>query len=456
MRARAFRLALAAIGLLAFAVRLAYGLSARDPGPFGDDRWYHTVANNIAGGRGFSTPFYSVGATGEVVLGTAGDPVATAFHLPLFPAVLAIGSELGADTYRAHQAIGWALGAGTVVVIGLVARRLAGQFELSPRPEALGLVAAGIAALYVPLVVNDSLLMSESLYGLLIALTLLAGLRVLERPSAGRCVALGVALGLAALTRQEALVLTVLLLPVVWRAGAARVRNAALVLGAVVLLTAPWALRNSLEFDQPVLLTTGDGSVIGCANQHETYYGGLVGGCNHDIGATRGGRTDIRNEGDRSDLWRDDGLDYAADHAGRVPVVVAARVARTWSVYPLSPRAKAQYGAFLYRRIEWLEYVSMALFAVVLALAVAALALVRRRPFPVWLFAAPLVLVTATSALGYGETRFRQAAEVSLVVLAAVGAELLWRRRSGERRTAPASVDDSARISSTTAPTATQ
>jgi hypothetical protein len=196
--------------------------------------------------------------------------------------------------------------------------------------------------------------------------------------------------------------------------------------------------------------------VIGCANQHETYYGGLVGGCNHDIGATRGGRSDIRNEAKRSDLWRDDGLDYARDHTGRVPVVVAARIARTWSVYPLSPRAKADYGAFLYRHIRWLEYVSMAIFAVVAALAAAAFVLVRGRAFPVWLFAAPLVLITVTSALGYGETRFRQAAEVSLVVLAAVGVELLWRRRSAAGRIAPASVEDSARISSTTAPTATQ
>jgi hypothetical protein len=313
-----------------------------------------------------------------------------------------------------------------------------------------------MAALYVPLIVNDSLLMSESLYGLLIALALLAGVRLLERPSAARSLALGAALGLAALTRQEALLLALLLVPVVVRAGGPRVRNAALVLAAVALLTAPWALRNSLEFDRPVLLTTGDGSVIGCANQHETYYGGIVGSCNHDIGATRGGRSDIRNEAERSELWRDDGLEYAADHAGRVPFVVAARIARTWSVYPLSPRAKAQHGEFLYRRIEWLEYVSMASLAVVLALAAAALVLVRRRAFPVWLFVAPVVLVTVTSALGYGETRFRQAAEVSLVVLAALGVELLRRRRAKAGAAAPAKVQESARSRSTTAPTATQ
>ena len=93
---------------------------------------------------------------------------------------------------------------------------------------------------------------------------------------------------------------------------------------------------------------------------------------------------------------------------------------------------------------------------VVAALAAAALVLVRRRGFPTWLFAAPLVLVTVTSALGYGETRFRQAAEVSLVVLAALGVELLRRRRSEPEATALASVQESASRSSTTAPTATQ
>jgi hypothetical protein len=159
---------------------------------------------------------------------------------------------------------------------------------------------------------------------------------------------------------------------------------------------------------------------------------------------------------DRSELWREDALDYAGDHAGRVPFVMAARVARTWSIYPLSPREKANHGAFLFRHIYELEYAAMASFAIVLVLAAAGLGLVRRAGAAAWLLAAPLVLVTVVSALGYGDTRFRQAAEVALVVLAAAGVERLLSGRARRRAVAEARVRDSARSSSVTAPTATQ
>jgi 4-amino-4-deoxy-L-arabinose transferase-like glycosyltransferase len=418
---RGYVLALAGLGALAFTARLVYGLAAPDPAGFGDDAWYHVVANNLASGRGFSNPLYSLSPDGKQILGTGGEPVPTAFHLPLFPAVLALGSELGADSYRAHQAMGWAFGAGTVMTIGLIGRRLGG-----PRT---GLIAAAIAALYLPLIINDSLGMSESLYGLLIALVILAALRLLELPLARRAVALGIALGLAALTRQEALLLVLLLLPVVLRAGGPRWRNAGLLAATVALLTAPWAIRNTVEFDQPVLLTTGEGSVIGCANGHESYYGHIVGGCDHDPRSTRAGRSGILNEADKSDVWRRDGLRYAADHVTRVPLVMAARIGRTWALYPLSPRAKANFGAYLFRHIYALEYVALASYAVVLGLAATALPLLRRRSgFPLWLLVAPIVLVTLVSAFGYGDSRFRQAAEVPLVLLAAVAVDRLWTR----------------------------
>src|SRR5215211_1516042 len=153
---------LAAIALVGLAARLAYGFLADAPHGIGDDIWYHAVANGIADGRGYSDPFSSVGEGGRELFGDAGSPLPTAFHPPLFPALLALASLLGATSYDAHQAIGCALGAATVAVTGLAARRLGG--------ERLGMLAAAIAAIYPPLVANDSLLMSESLYGLTVGL----------------------------------------------------------------------------------------------------------------------------------------------------------------------------------------------------------------------------------------------------------------------------------------------
>src|SRR5207244_8269490 len=100
--------------------------------------------------------------------------------------------------------------------VGLIARRLGG-------PRA-GLIAAGIAAVYPVLVAADGAMMSETLYGLLIAAALLTALRLLDRqPGPPLAAALGALIGLATLTRAEALLLLPLLAwPVAARAQARR------------------------------------------------------------------------------------------------------------------------------------------------------------------------------------------------------------------------------------------
>ena len=108
------------------------------------------------------------------------------------------------------------MGAATVALIGLLARRVAG--------DRAGLVAAAIAAVYPPLWMLDASLRSESLYAPLIALVLLLAYRLRDltlsdptprdatprdaaprdaapRDAAPRAVALG--RWLAALTRSE-------------------------------------------------------------------------------------------------------------------------------------------------------------------------------------------------------------------------------------------------------------
>jgi 4-amino-4-deoxy-L-arabinose transferase-like glycosyltransferase len=398
-----FALALAGIALLAFAVRLGYGLAAHLPTGVGDDVWYHEVANGLADGHGFATP------------PLVGYRSATAFHLPLFPAVLAIGSKLGASSYEAHQAIGWGLGAGTVVMVGVIGRSLGG--------ERLGLVAAAVAALYLPLAINDSLLMSESLYGLLIAVVLLVALRLREAPSGRRAALLGLAIGVAALTRGEALLFVVLLAPVAWGAGGRRLRNVALVCAGAAIVVLPWCVRNTLVFDRPVGLTTGTGSTFAGANLDATYHGRLLGA--HDplgIGRTPSGRRPVRNEAVQSERWQEDAARYVGGHLGRVPVVVAARIGRTWSLYPLTPAEKARYAANYNTHLKSAEYLALVAFVLAVCLAVLGARGLRRAGGPLWILVAPMVLVTVVSAVGYGDLRFRQAADVSIALLAGLGA----------------------------------
>jgi 4-amino-4-deoxy-L-arabinose transferase-like glycosyltransferase len=426
MTPRRFALAIGAIALLGLALRVIYGLEVGTGHGIGDDDWYHRVANGLADGRGFSDPFASL-LDGRRVPGLGGQPIGTAFHLPLFPWVLAVFSELGLRTYTAHQAVGWALGAGTVVLVGLAARTL--------WDWRAGLLAAGIAAIYPPLIANDSVGMSESLYGFAIAAVLLLALRLRERPGRGRAIALGVALAAAALTRQEALLLALMLLP--WVAKRARPRDAAIVAVTVVALCVPWAVRNSLLFDRVVPLTTGDGSVFAGANVPSTYRAPGLGSADFKaLFESPVGRHPSANEAIQSERWRKEGLDFAKDHTGRLPAVVGARVLRTWGFYPFHPSDRATQVAFLEDRSRSVELIAWPAQLVVLALALLGALALRRRGRPLWPFAALFILITLVSATGYGAPRFAQAGDVALVVLAGVGALRALSALAGARRRA--------------------
>ena len=243
----AFGAKLALLAFVAFAVRVVYGLSLNEP--FGDATFYHEVANRLADGDGFQDPRLGI---------------ATAAHPPLFPLLLSVVSLVGLTTKEAHQVAGCALGAVTVVLIGLAGRQLAGA--------ATGLAAAAVATVYLPLIANDSLLYSESAYGATIALVLLAALAAWDKPSTGRVAAVGLAVGLAALARGEALLLAPLLaVPLALRATSHRWRSAALLCMAAVLVVLPWTARNWIVFDRPVLISTNDSSVIAGANCPSAY-----------------------------------------------------------------------------------------------------------------------------------------------------------------------------------------
>src|SRR3954452_1746123 len=192
-----FRARLAAIVAGAVALRLLYVLVlARHVPMAGDSQFFNAEANLVAEGKGYVEPF---------VEAAYGIGVPTAAHPPLYPTVLAGLSALGLDSVLAHRAFGALLGGVTIVLIALIGRRVGG--------ERVGLVAALVAALYPLLVAADGAPMSESLYGLLIAACLLVALRLREerqgdgRRALGLAAALGALIGLAALTRSEALLL---------------------------------------------------------------------------------------------------------------------------------------------------------------------------------------------------------------------------------------------------------
>ncbi len=122
--------------------------------------------------------------------------------------------------------------------------------------------------------------------------------------------------------------------------------------------------------------------------------------------------------------YRSRALDYMQDHASKVPAVVAARVGRTWSIFRPMDMLEFNRGEGRERAVT---AAGLLAYYPVLGLAIAGgFVLARRARRRLWVLVVPVIVATIGVAVTYGQTRFRAAAEPSLVVLAAVALVVLW------------------------------
>jgi hypothetical protein len=409
------RLALVVAG--GFALRTVWALAVAPDSLThrGDPRFFHLAANLLADGHGYIAPLPFL---------DHGSVIASTEHPPLWSALLAVFSAVGGRSYAAHELVACAVGAGTIACAGLLGRRIGGG-------DRAGLLAACGVALYPVFVAMDGSLMSEPPYALAIAACLVLAFRMVERPSLGRGALLGLGIGLAILVRGEALgLLVVLLVPVLLQVPRGRrLAYAGVIVGVALVTIAPWCVRNSLTMHRPLLVSTEDGPVIAGANCSFTYHG-------RDLGYWRSdclppGRD--RNAAFRSERLRRAGLDYARDHLGRVPAVEGVRLLRTLGIW--QPRRHVFFAEG--RVLPGREFAVAAVW-IVLALGLAGAWRLRRRPGPLAIMLAPLVLAVGTTVIAFGYPRFRYAADVSLIVL---GAALLdaavAARQAADRRRRP-------------------
>lgn len=410
MRRRwSFGAGIAAAAIVGFAVRVAYVVCV-DPEIrlFTDGGWYHRVANLLADGRGFAHPF-----VGDGRLPTADFP-------PVLPLLLALPSWLGLDSVRAHQLVLCGVGTGTVVVVGLLGRRLGGP--------SVGVVAAFLAALHPGLWQLDGSVMAETPYVLLVALALLAVFALLDAPSLSRWTAVGALCGLAVLTRSDGAVLAPLLMGgagiALLRRGGRSAARAVLAGGAIATATAlavvaPWAVRNLVVMDAAVLGGNNGGGALAGANCRPAYEGPGLGlwhlGC--VVEASDRDPVRLRDETARSAYLRGEGIQYARAHAREVPRVAGIRLLRLWGLYPTA--VQLRYEASESRSFETVV-VAHRLHLAAAALALAGVVLARRRRVVAWPLLVGALAVSISAVATYGNQRFRAAFEPSMAVLAAV------------------------------------
>lgn len=302
-----------AVGLALRVAWVAY--AGRQPVGLYDPARYLGFANQIARGNGYVEPL-----TGQ----------ATAYYPPGYPYFLGAVALVARHVGLAHhvaQVAGYlqaVLGALTVGAAAVVARRL-----LNP---AAAVVAAVLLALYPNLIFNTAALLSETLYNALFVGALAV---LLWRPrgaglSGRRLATFSVLLGLAMLTRPISVAFLPLLFLVWWfdtRSLREAAQRTAVVMGVLVVLIAPWTVRNALRMHSfvPMSTNTGDNLCIG----HHPHASGAFDAfdprtakfCDTGSGVQFGSRSEVRN--DR--LKTDRSLAYLRGHLGREPWLIWRR-----------------------------------------------------------------------------------------------------------------------------------
>jgi 4-amino-4-deoxy-L-arabinose transferase-like glycosyltransferase len=411
VRARArtdrFIVPLAAIAVLALAVRLVETLVLRAGNkPDQDAYYYWTQGHALAVGEGFID---------AVRLSFLQGVYPSAYHPPLFGMFLAAVDWLGFDTVDSNRVACCLLSVGSVILIAYTARRIAG-------PRA-GLIAAILAAIYPPLWVSDAMLLSETMVIFVVAFTLLVTYRFRERPSIPFAIAMGVGTALCAMTRTELILLfPIVVVPFVLspRVGSwsRRLRMLGAAALAVVVLVGPWVGYNMSRFHHPEFIATGTGAALMSGSCHRVWYGSYIGyWTNCEQIPPKGG-----DESDDDVWYRQRSLDFWEHHVTRVPLVVAARVGRLWNVF--KPVQQVHFTGGIEEQGDATAWFSLAGYVILMPLAIWGLFLLRRRGVAILPLLALAGIVSLSAATTSGVQRYRTPADVAIVLSAAVAIEV--------------------------------
>ena len=391
--------------LVGLGVRIGSVLGRPHLAAGGDPAEYLGQGNLLVEGKGWIEP---------LVYGHSGVADQTAKLPPLYTLILALCSLVGFKSFFAHR-IWSALISTTGVVLGAALGK-----EVAGRKVGV-LVAFGVA-LYPNLWIPAGLGMSETISPLLVMLVLWAAYRTWRVPTLGHTAVLGLAIGFAALARDEMAIFAVLILvPLAlmdrdrpWRA---RLRMIGTGILASLVVVVPWVTFNMVRFSHPVLISDRFGVTLASANCGPSWNGSFAGYWWMPCALTS-------VQGVHGDESADDpvatakGLDYIGRHLGGLPRVEYDRLGRTFAFW----RVDEQLGfdINIENRPHFWAWVGLWAYYGLVILAPFGMWALKRDGVPLFPLWAVLVDVLVVVLITYGQTRFRATLEPVLVLLGAV------------------------------------
>lgn len=430
---------LTAILLVALLLRVAVVVADSGYRPTNDAFEYDYYGRSIAAGHGYGPSGYL----------RQGGPAA--IRGPGYPYLLGAVYAPSDDSRTAGRLLNCLLGAATVLLIYLIAKRVWGRRT--------GLIAAGFTAVFPPLVLLSRELVSESLF---IPLELASVLCVLEFRRSGRRVswalAAGALCGMAILTRNTGFALLPPIAFGLWGGKGRSLRSsfvapAVAVLSTLVVLT-PWLLRDAAEFGRFVPVTTSGGIALAGTYNQASYSDSSAHGAWRDPqivpGFTHLFVEPGRDEAEVDQTLRQRAIAFAVDHPEYVAETSFWNVLRMFELTGgsvVDQRGRDVSDRGIGSTTPPAERIGLAL-AVALGL-VGAVAILRSRAtsratgatprvptgpaFLWWVPAAMLVIAIPVA----GVPRYRLPADPFLMILAAIGAiwliDTYWHRAQTER-----------------------
>ncbi len=400
----------AAIFALAVAVRVGYCVLAvdadRGPAIAGNDDWqYDQFAVSLLAGRGMAN--------------LTGEP--SAQRLPGYPLLLAGVYAVFGHSYLAARLVHCLLGGVACVLL----YALAGRW-FSRR---VGLIAAGVLAVYPMHLWLAGELLSENLTVVGVLLVLLALDQVRRSDRVRHWMLVGALAGAVGLVHPitAGLVLVLAGMTVLWslRTGGGRWRSAVAMTLVLAMPIAGWSVRNRLAVGGFSLSSLGGNTFLGANNVITAtcprYYGYWI--SEWDVPGVREQFGHVRGEVARSRLFGQFALRWLWEHPHYWPRLAIFKLARFYG--PLLADWRSRQGL-----------VYLLSYGALLPLIAAGLWVVWRRRGsvegeafrPAWVV---LGYYTAMVVVYWGAPRFRLTIEPLLITLAAVGALRLtdWARR---------------------------